>query len=310
MRIIVNGHDSHEACYKELESRYPYLTVSLIKKTTPGQARNIAIRQGYADYFYFIDDDTELPNFFIKEVCQFIHSHPEVEIFGGPDQSAPAAGIKEKALEFSLRSPLATSKTRWRHLSQEKRSLLVGTEKNLILCNLCVKGAVFYHSGVFFPQGFQRNEENVFLREAELQFNIIYLPYLYIFHKRRPAIANVFYSASQSGFFRYKMLREKFSLDQLIFFLPALFILYLVLLPLILLVDFLRISLLPLLVYLLLNGCYALMIAVKNKDLRYLFLVSFYQLFILVSYGIGVGRSFLKELIHFFKVSDTSHQIP
>jgi len=310
VKVIVNGEDSYSVRYSEICSSYPGLSVSSIKKTTPGVARNIAIREEYSDYFYFIDDDTQLPSHFLKEVCHIIRLYPEVDIFGGPDQSSPDASIFERSLEFSLRSPLATSKTRWRHFSQEGRTPLKGDEKNLILCNLCVKGGVFHKKGIFFPEEYQRNEENVFLRVAEDHFQIIYLPYLYIFHKRRPAISNVFYSASQSAFFRYKMIKDRFSKDQLIFILPSIFILYLSLLPLAVMANLFVIGLIPLGLYVLLNLCYSFIVFIKNKDIRYFFLVSFYQIVILLSYGIGMWKSLIKELITLLKVTDTSPQIP
>lgn len=310
LKVVVNGEDSYSTRYNELSSRYPDLSISFVKRTTPGVARNIAVREKYSDYFYFIDDDTQLPPHFLYEVCNVIRLYPEVEIFGGPDQSNPDASIFERSLEFSLRSPLATSKTRWRHLSQEKRTPLKGNEKNLILCNLCVKGDVFYKKGGGFPEGYQRNEENVFLRAVEDHFQIIYLPYLFIFHKRRPALNNVFYSASQSGFFRYKMIKERFSSDQLIFFLPSIFILYLALLPLAVMAGFHVSGLIPLALYFILNIFYSLIIFIKNKNIRYFFLVSFYQLFILLSYGIGMWKSCFIEVISLLKVTDTSPQTP
>src|SRR5690606_3624727 len=113
----------------------------------------------------------------------------------------------------------------------------------------------------------------------------------------------------QSGFFRYKMIKDQFSADQLIFFLPSLFILYLALLPFAFMAGF-SMSLIPLLIYLILNVSYSLMVVVKLKDIRFLFLVSFYQSLILMSYGIGVWKSTFKELISLLGVSDTSPQTP
>lgn len=282
-RVVFNGES-----IAPYESSLLQVNSKSIPRSTPSAARNTLIKDKDTNYFYFIDDDTFLSNDFLLKVCEIIRCYPEVDIFGGPDTCSADVSLYEKSLELALRSPLTTLKTRKRHIPDKKSVPEPGHEKNLILCNLCVKGSAFSFYNTYFPEEYQRNEENVFLRALQGKVKISYFSHLYIFHERRPHWRSVFYAASTSGFYRLRMIKDNPVFDQFVFFIPSLFILYLslnlIMAPLVGLASLLY---MPLYAYLFLNLITSLKVASQAKSLSCIPLVMFYQLFIIASYGIG-----------------------
>lgn len=290
--VIFNGESASEF------PQYTDLSIKglSISQQNPSEARNIAIRSKKSTYYYFIDDDTQLPADFLVKVCQIIRLHPTVSIFGGPDKCAPGVSAFEKSLEVSLQSPLTTQKTNRRHSPTEQSEIHLGNERNLILCNLCVKSNVFEDLRAYFPSDFLRNEENVFLAQLEGRVEVRFFPNLYIYHKRRHALKNVFYAASRSGYFRMKMIFAGIGKNQFVFLVPMFFLLYLAMtLALILLTPY-REWLYPLYLYLVLNLITSLVGCVRNKLYLCLPIVMGYQLFIILSYAVGTMAAGYLEL--------------
>ena len=281
--VIFNGEPALEF------PQYTGLSITglSISKQNPSEARNIAIRTKASNYYYFIDDDTQLPADFLVKVCQIIRLHPKVSIFGGPDKCAPGVSAFERSLEVSLQSPLTTQKTNRRHSPSEQAEMQKGTERNLILCNLCVKSSVFEELGTYFPADFLRNEENVFLAQLEGRVEIRFFQNLYIYHKRRHALKNVFYAASRSGYFRMKMILAGIGKNQYVFLVPMFFLLYLVMAVLLLLITANPEWLYPFYLYLVLNLITSVIGCVRCKLNLYLPIVMGYQAFIVLSYAIG-----------------------
>jgi glycosyltransferase involved in cell wall biosynthesis len=268
-----------------------YLTISQHK---PSEARNIAIKSASSNYFYFIDDDTQLPTDFLKKVCHIIRKNPCIDIFGGPDNCAPNVSIFERALEIALRSPLTTQKTNKRHTPKLNYEEQLGTERNLILCNLCVKGEVFKELGEYFPANYHRNEENVFLINVEGRVEIRYFPNLFIYHKRRHALSHVYYAASRSGFYRMRMMQDGLGKQQIVFLIPAFFLVYLIATAVIVPIWRLWEMLIPIYVYIFLNILTSALGSLKAKKPECFLFVCGYQLFIVLSYAMGtIGSIFV-----------------
>jgi GT2 family glycosyltransferase len=284
-RVVFNGEVGETLCsFESLK-----IHTLCIDSVAPSVARNIAIKSQISDYFYFIDDDTALPSDFLQKVCEIIRNQPDADIFGGPDTCANDVGLFEKSLDSALRSPLTTSRTRKRHTPGTTSLIERGHEKNLILCNLCVKASVFYKYGAYFPEDYFRNEENVFLSRLDGDLKVLHCPQLFIFHQRRPHLRNVFYAASRSGFFRFKMISENPKVDQFLFFIPSLFVIYVsFLFSFIPVFDFFSPMTYPFYLYIILNFITSLKAGIDSKDLRCLPFIAGYQLFIVSSYGIGM----------------------
>lgn len=266
---------------KDLDLKVDYITMP---KVNPSEARNKAIRETQADYLYFIDDDTTLPQNFLEKVCRICTEHPELDIFGGPDTPPLEATYFQNSLGLALCSPLTTLKTRKRHFPKKAPELDKGNEKNLILCNLCVKKAVFDKYQVYFPEDYLRNEENFFLNQLKDKALIGYFQNHYIYHDRRSQLKSVFTAASKSSVYRIKMLRDNFHLADLPFLAPFFFVCYLLIL--IFQINW-PLLIYPFYIYLGLNLVTSLRVCLIKASLRFLPAVMFYQFFIVASYGFG-----------------------
>lgn len=289
-KVIFNGEKS-----RALETCAALALDSIsVQRMKPAEARNLAIKQTKSDYFYFIDDDTQLPSNFLQKVCHIIRKNPCIDIFGGPDNCAPNVSIFERALEIALRSPLTTQKTNKRHTPKLNYEEQLGTERNLILCNLCVKGEVFKELGEYFPANYHRNEENVFLINVEGRVEIRYFPNLFIYHKRRHALSHVYYAASRSGFYRMRMMQDGLGKQQIVFLIPAFFLVYLIATAVIVPIWRLWEMLIPIYVYIFLNILTSALGSLKAKKPECFLFVCGYQLFIVLSYAMGtIGSIFV-----------------
>lgn len=303
VRIVFNGEKKTKSEIESLIVNCPSMEIKtyFVAKMPPSESRNRAVKEEKADYFYFIDDDTCLPTDFLAKVCHILKSYPQLEIFGGPDSCVPNVGFLEKSLELALRSPLTTLKTRKRH-SPKDAPFEKGDEQNLILCNLCVRQNIFFEKGIYFPEDYFRNEENVFLIKLKANQNILYFPYLYIFHERRPNLRNVYKAASCSGFYRLKMIAECKGYHQLIFLPPLFFILYLSSLSIFLVAPLSLIYFFPLILYFVLNFLSSLKLSFSTRNYFLLPIVCFYQLYIILSYGIGLFKGLLSMKYGFKKI--------
>jgi glycosyltransferase involved in cell wall biosynthesis len=290
--VIFNGEAAVEL------TQFGDLTITSlsIAQQNPSEARNIAIRSKKSAYYYFIDDDTQLPADFLVKICQIFRQNPRIDVFGGPDNCTPEVSVFEKSLEIALRSPLTTQKTNRRHLPSDQQENLNGNERNLILCNLCVKERVFEELGEYFPSDFLRNEENVFLARIDGRVDIRFFPNLFIYHKRRHALKNVFYAASRSGYFRMKMILAGIGKNQFVFLVPMLFLFYLIASVSLFFITYHHELVYPLYLYAVLNLLTSMAGCARSKLFMCLPIVMGYQLFVILSYALGTVAAGLVEL--------------
>lgn len=289
--VVFNG----EAAVELTQFGDLIITTLSIAQQNPSEARNIAIKSKKSAFYYFIDDDTQLPVDFLAKICQIIRQHPNVDVFGGPDNCAPGVSIYEKSLEIALRSPLTTQKTNRRHSPSDRKDHLLGHERNLILCNLCVKAKVFEELGEYFPSDFLRNEENVFLARIEGKVDIKFFPNLFIYHKRRYALKNVFYVASRSGYFRLKMIFGGIGSNQFVFLIPMMFLCYLLASLALFFKSHHHELLYPLYLYIVLNILTSMVGCIRNKLIRCIPIVMCYQFFVVLSYALGTTAAAIEQ---------------
>ena len=285
--VVLNGEKQKPSLNKEISIPVNYIEIA---KSTPAKARNIAIQANPSDFFYFLDDDVTLPTLFFKKVIHIIETYPELEVFGGPDAPPLDANWYQKALGLALRSPLTTLKTRKRHRPKQKHQFVIGTEKNLILCNLAVRGDLFSKYQISFNENFFRNEENILLQSLDGRAKIGYFQDLYLYHHRNPSLRSVFKAASLSAYFRMQMIRNNFQIWDLVFMAPMIFM------------GFILIAItkkptsfwyIPIYIYWILNFLAALRFCFSPRRILILPLVMFYQFYVILSYGIGATKGVL-----------------
>ncbi len=289
IHVVVNGDDSETTLL--LKNSFPKIKWKSIKKTNPGEARNIGIKDINSDFLFFLDDDTILPFDYFDQIKKIFNENSDLNIFGGPDANYPNSNNWEKALSLALKSPLATASTRYRHRTDLSSS--ISNEKKLILCNMWVKNSLL-KDGLEFDKRFFRNEENVLIHQAKkMNIKTHYFPKLFVYHKRRASTWQLFRAVMLSGsgrlrsFFYYPS-----SLDP-IYFIPFFFTTYVFLL---FLLDTSFLFKLPIILYLGLNLFFSWKISKNKRNTLFILRVSYIQFIINFAYGFGFYLELLSRL--------------
>lgn len=226
--LVLNGRDSDTV--EMLDKEFPNLGYEQIEKTTPAEARNHAINQSCSKWLYFIDDDSWVESNYFQKAEKYMRELSHSAAFGGPDLTPTGSTEFQSAIGKTLTSPLATASTRYRHRSKSSTSDIFEEcdEKKLILCNLWLNRETLEKYHLLFPSELQRNEENLLLFQLSKHGeSLFYIEELQVFHQRSNEFKEVFRKSWLSGFHRMKsFLAEPASID-LIFFVPGIFVNYL-----------------------------------------------------------------------------------
>lgn len=279
--VMLNGDDEQSLSWLHQQQAIQFFQINRI---SPGQARNAALNYAKGEWIGFLDDDIELPKGYFETLSTLL-KNTDCQVLGGPDATALDANHWETAIGLALTSPLSTSKTRYRH-NKDLPPIQYADDSSLILCNLWLKKSVLGKDP--FPSKFWRNEENIMLQNLAVKgIKMFWSPLLYVFHKRKGTLLGLYQAVSSSGEHRLRSFYEQpHSLDWR-YFAPAIFVLYLIFLPILL--AFSCSWGLPLLCYLILNLISSLVYG-KSYWVR----VGLIQLVINLSYGLGMWRGLIR----------------
>lgn len=289
--VVINGEENQTK--NMLLNYFPKIKMIESKsRLTPAAARNLGIKKSSGKYIGFIDDDTIFPSDYFSKLK--VNLKYGADVFGGPDKTPQNSTFFQKSLGLTLKSPLATSKTRFRHKDSKIKEPHKGSEKNLILCHLWFKKDIFSNDSFLFNENYFRNEENILLNKLDkAKKNILYFPNFYIYHKRKGDFLGLIKATHSSGFYRIKSIYEDNDSFSIFYIIPAFFLLFLLLSPII------PYSKQILIFYFLITFVTSLYLCIKSKKIFHLFQVSLIQILINLSYGAGVlnGLLFSKNFL-------------
>ncbi len=255
------------------------------KKVGPGKGRNLALATASGEWVFFIDDDAYVLKDYWEKVQSFL-SDKKIDVIGGPDAPADDMSGFSQSLALALSSPLCTGRTFYRHKSFGSKARLADEEK-LTSCNLWVRKSAL--GGVAFPEDYIRAEENFFLQRLKNNgASIYYHPGLVVRHFRRTKLKEIWRPTFYAGYSRSKLMREKLTVGDEIFWLPSLF----VMLHSLILFDPLTFWYLARL-YLSIILMASIALTMRVQRLRYFPLVTFFHYYIVFVFGVG----FLAERI-------------
>lgn len=182
--VIIVEDGSTKDCKKEAERFSSQLNISYYKKANGGQgfARNFGFSKAKGDYFVVFDSDCLIPEDYLENVELALHSH-HWDAFGGPDKAHPSFTPLQKAISYSMTSPLTTGGIR-------------GSK---------------HHAGVFHPRSFNMGiSREVFektegykitrmgediefsIRIMEQGFTVGLIPEAFVYHKRRTSLVQFY----------------------------------------------------------------------------------------------------------------------
>ncbi len=269
---------------KELDYQKGAYEIIVEKGDNTSENRNRGVKRARGEIVAFIDSDAMVDREWLKNAEDFFSNHPEVDILGGPQLTPESDSLFGKISGYALGSLFGGAVVRNRY--RKGKMNMASDERELSSANLFCRKKVL--ADILFNPRFWPGEDPEFFNQCqERGFRIAYAPQIVVYHKRR---GSLFSFARQ--IFRYAYVRPKVKKTKkrrfysFLFYVPALFFCYLLLLPF--LYDINRLFIMPLYFYLILNFAFAAGIGVKQKSLSALLRLPLIFLIIHLAYGAGI----------------------
>ena len=285
--LVVGTQDSQVAGL--VRSHFPHARVGLSTAARLGGARNFLLPAAKGQWLYFLDDDVTVGPHVLHRFADLTEQHPEVGVFGGPNDTPPGSSRFQGTQGAVLGSLAGSGPVRRRYTSHRSAP---ARERDLILCNLAVKRDAM----VPFNDALTGGEENGLLSQlARSGVSMRYEPSLAVFHDRRPDLRSFTRQMHKYGFGRGQVLGRSARNVRVPYLLPVGLLAYLVALPFLAWLSLW--ALVPLGVYLAWIAAGALLVAAGYQRARVKsFAVSFLLLPIVhVAYGIGLLRGIMSR---------------
>jgi len=274
--------DFEEELQEKYDSNFKFL-FSGIK--SPGEKRNIGIKEATGDFICFLDDDAYPDPEWLEVASKNLIDSDLIGICG-PSITPPESSFLEKVSGSIYESFLVSGPTIFRHLPDKKRFV-----KDYPSVNLIISKKVLEEVGGF-DTNFWPGEDTKLCLEIYKKYNkeLLYFPDLIVYHFRRevfhPHINQLSRYAFHRGYFS-RVLPE--TSKKLSYMIPSFFLLYLGFMPIIVFFQLFYL-LIPLFVYLTLLIFEMFRVYNKTSSIAHTFL-----------FGIGVWFSHLFYGFNFFK---------
>jgi len=190
----------------------------------PAAKRNIGIREARGEIIAFIDDDTYPANGWLRNAVNDFLTE-DIAAVGGPAVTPEGDGSLQQASGLVYSSLMGGGGCRYRYLPMKRRYI-----DDYPSCNFIVKKDILNKIGGF-RTNFWPGEDTVLCMDIvkKLHKKIIYDPEVLIYHHRRPLfkghLKQVTAYALHRGYFVKRFPMTSFRLG---YFLPSLFLLFLV----------------------------------------------------------------------------------
>lgn len=229
--IPVEPAGSVEGSLKALAScGYPKrnLEVLVARGRQPSRQRNLSALRARGEFLMFLDSDSLIQPGCLEGLIKCF-GDLKAAAAGGPNLPPSLQGFFQGAVSLALASWFGSMSVRARYMalgSKRKTS-----EKELILCNLMVRRAVYLEQGGL-REDLYPNEENEFLnRLQEKGYCLYYQPAARVFRPRRASLGAYLRQSFRYGRGRMSQIFANAKISDLIHGVPLLFFLYLLALP-------------------------------------------------------------------------------
>jgi len=205
------------------------LEIIVARGRQPSAQRNAALKAARGELIYFLDDDSAPePGNLRRAMAHF--GDPKVQMVGGPNLCPREAPPLERVFALVLASWLAfgPSRARYAAVGQARET----SEKELILCNLLARRQTLLELGGF-NEALYPNEENALMDELQKRGGrLIYDPQLVVHRRPRSSLKSFARMLMTYGRGRAEQFRLHPTPGSALNFVPPLFCLYLLALPL------------------------------------------------------------------------------
>jgi succinoglycan biosynthesis protein ExoA len=265
----------------------------------PSVQRNTAIRSAQGDLIYFLDDDARPAPGALRRAAEHF-SRADVQMVGGPNECPADAPWIECLFAVVLSSQLAFGPSRARYTPVG--DIRESTEKELILCNLVARRQTLVELGGF-DESLYPNEENALMDDIQKRGGkLLYDPDLIVERRPRPNLKAFIKMLLTYGRGRAEQFRLHPTSGSALNFVPPLFCVYLLALPVLAFmamtksrVDWLAVASSPLLLYLLCVAAQTAASSVRHglaRSLAAMPLIVLTHIF----YGLGFWRGLFTRL--------------
>jgi cellulose synthase/poly-beta-1,6-N-acetylglucosamine synthase-like glycosyltransferase len=267
------------------------LEVIVARGKQPSAQRNAALKAARGDLIYFLDDDSvPAPGNLRRAVAHF--KDPEVQMVGGPSLCPREAPSLEQIFALVLASWVAFGPSRARYAAVGR--VRETSEKELILCNQFARRSTMLELGGF-NEALYPNEENALMDELQKRGGkLIYDPQLVVYRRPRSSLKAFAKMLLTYGRGRAEQFRLHPTPGSALNFVPPLFCVYLLALPLAL-TSIGRLFLVPLAFYALAVLTQAMVLAAGGRIFQSFAAI---PLIVLthVLYGLGFWRGLFTRL--------------
>lgn len=204
----VSSKDVIEPYFHQLDLHYYYQ-----ENQGPGPARNHGASKAKGDYLVFFDSDCIIPSNYFNVVIEHLEEKP-LECFGGPDKAHPFFTPIQKAISYSMTSPITTGGIRGGKKKLDKfypRSFNLGITKK-----------AFNQLEGFSEMRFGEDLD-FSMRAEKAGLTISYMEDAYVYHKRRTKFKAFYKQVFNSGIARIDLSLKHPGTLKLVHLLPSVF---------------------------------------------------------------------------------------
>lgn len=204
------------------------LEILVARGQQPSVQRNAGMKAARGELICFLDDDSiPRPDHLRRAVAHFCDAR--VQLVGGPNVCPPDAPELEQVFALVLSSWLAFGPSRARYAPVG--AVRTTGEKELILCNLVARRAALLELGGF-NEALYPNEENALMDALQQRGGkLLYDPDLVVLRRPRRTLGSFARMLRTYGRGRAEQFREHPTFGSALNFVPPLFVIYLLTLP-------------------------------------------------------------------------------
>lgn len=278
--VVIVEDGSSETSESVVEAFKDKLQISYYFKPNsgPGDSRNYGMARAKGNYFIILDSDCLMPKHYLTTVKKFLDNKFH-HCFGGADAAHESFSPLQKAINYVMTSFLTTGGIRGKEKGVQRfepRSFNMGISKE-----------AFEKTGGF-GKIHPGEDPDLSQRIREAGYETIFLPNAFVYHKRRISWKKFYQQVRKFGLTRPILNKWHPSLAKPTFWLPSLFVVFVVA-SIVFAIVFHWALILPLALYLL---AVFLDSSLRNKSL-YIGLLTVIAVFIqFFGYGLAFAESF------------------